>query len=458
MRWLFLILIAVLGAGDTFSLDRSLAPGLSLKNAMLYLILMALFFRSVIGGVKLERPDIHGFFAVWIGYAIATFFFAAFVIQYPGYHLGDGIITLKSYLIDPALFCLAALWGLRNEDDVRQIVRALAAVMAISSVFTLLDMAGIVHLNIYVGDSGVQDGRVFGVFGHANETGTLLACFMPALFAETTSARGLMRGLWSAGTVAAIGVFLMTISRGAYLGLFVGLVWGGYLCRRYVPVQRLVLWAVVICSAVLVALTVATLVDPLLRSFLADRLLGQTAGSVSLWDMSSGRTGLWSRIVGDMIASPASLIFGFGWNAYSTTPYFLLTHNHYLDLWYNLGLVGVAMFLLIMRGGILSALRAIPFAGERDRPMFIAFVLGMLALLVAVFFTNLFRPWPYIWMYFGAMLRAALLVQARTAELGAAERAPPIGVGAARPAMAARATGAARPPRPQPALTWSRRG
>ena len=449
MRWLLLLLIAVLALGDIFSIDMSFAPGLSLKNAVLYLVIMALVFRSVLGGgMKLESAGIQPIFAVWIGYAAITLFVAAFIIHYPGYRLGDAVITLKGNLIDTALFCFAALWGLREEKDVRMIVSALAAVMAVSSVFTLLDVAGIVHLNIYIGDSGVQEGRVFGVFGHANETGTLLACFLPALFAETTSARGFARALWMVGTAAAITVFLMTISRGAYAGLFVGLLWGGYLCRRYVPLQRLVLWLIIIILAIPIALAIASAIDPYLRGYLADRLFGQSMG-LSLGEVSSGRTGLWSRIFDQMVNAPASLIFGFGWNVYSTTPYFLPTHNHYLDLWFNLGLVGLVAFAVIMRRGIVSALAAIPLASDRDRPMFVAYVFGMLALLVAIFFTNLFRPWPYIWMYFGAILRGALILQSQTAE----RRVPAPKAAAVR----VRAVGGV-PARSQPAVTWSRRG
>ena len=449
MRWLLLILIAVLAAGDIFSIDLSLAPGLSVKNAVLYLVIMALVFRTVIGGgLKFERSGVQAPFAVLIGYAVVTLFLAAFVIQYPGYRLGDSVIALKGNLIDTALFCFAALWGLRDERDVRLIVAALAVVMAVSSVFTLLDVAGIVHLNIYIGDSGVQEGRVFGVFGHANETGTLLACFLPALFAETTSARGFARAFWLVGTAAAIAVFLMTISRGAFTGLFVGILWGGYLCRRHVPLQRLVLWAIIIAAAVPIALAIASSVDPYLRGYIAERLLGQSM-SLSVGEISSGRTGLWARIFAQMLNSPASLLFGFGWNVYSTTPYLLPTHNHYLDLWFNLGLVGIVAFALIMRRGIVAALQAIPLASDRDRPMFVAYVFGMLALVVAIVFANLFRPWPYIWLYFGAILRGALILQSQAAE----RRVPSTLATATRIRTSGRV-----PARPQPAVTWSRRG
>lgn len=444
MRWLLLMLIAVLAATDIFSLDLSLAPGLSVKNAMLYMVIMALFFRTVLSGeVKLERPDIHAFFLVWIGYALVTLLLAAFVIQYPGYHLGDAVITLKSYLVDPAFFCLAGLWGLRTMRDVRAIVAALAAAMAVSSVFTLLDVAGFVHLGIYIGDSGVQEGRVFGVFGHANETGTLLACFLPAVFAVTASSRGMRRALWLLGTVATVVVFVMTISRGAFVGLAVGVLWGGYLCRRYVPLQRLALWALLIAAALLVALLVTSLIDPYLRGILAERIFGQSM-SLSLGEISSGRTGLWTRIVDTMTNAPASLILGFGWNVYSTMAFILPTHNHYLDLWFNLGLVGIAMFLIIMRRGIVSALDAVALASDVDRPVFIAFTIGMLSLLVAIFFTNLFRPWPYIWMYFGAVLRGALAVRQTALESETRAGRDPV-----RPA----AVGALGP-----ALTWPRRG
>src|SRR5690348_8671037 len=120
MRSLLILLLSVLTTIDVFSLDQSLAPGLSLKNAVLYLLAAALFFRTVLAGeLRIELPRLHALFAAWIAYAVATLLVAGLIIHYPGYHITSAAISLKSLLIDNALFCLIAFHGLSDVDDVR---------------------------------------------------------------------------------------------------------------------------------------------------------------------------------------------------------------------------------------------------------------------------------------------------------------------------------------------------
>lgn len=430
MRWLLVLLVGVLALADTFSLDLSLAPGLSVKNAVLYLVIMALFFRTVLAGtVKLEAPSVHAMFTLWIGYAILTCLVAGLVIQYPGYHLVSAAISLKDFLLDPALFCLAAIWGLQDERDVTILLKAIVGAIAIANVFTLLDVAGIVHLNIYIGDSGVQEGRVFGVFGHANDTGTLIAGMLPPMIAVSLGSRGLARGLWITGILASMAVLILTVSRGAFASLAIGGVVGIYLCRRYISVSRIVPWIIVGVVALILVLAVTSVIDPYIRGILAERLFGQSEAA-SVEEISSGRTGLWLRILMVMMDHPITLITGFGWNVYPTMGFPLATHNWYLDSWFNVGLIGVGMFLLIMRRTISDALQAAAVARPEFRPIFPACVFALLVLMSGVFFVNLFKPWPYIWLFVGTMLRAAIVAREQRVSVPSAPRAAPARAGA----------------------------
>lgn len=409
MRWLLLSLIGVLAATDIFSLDLSLAPGLSVKNAVLYLVLMALFFRTVLSGeLKIERPEIHAYFAVWIGYAVVTCLVAGLIIEYPGYHLFSAAITLKSFLIDPALFCLAAIWGLRDERDVILLTKGIVGAIAIANVFTLLDVAGIVHLHIFVGDNGVEEGRVFGVFGHANDTGTLIAVVLPSMIAVAVGARGPARALWFGGVFASLAVLILTVSRGAFVSLLLGAIIGAYLCRRYVSLSRLVPWAIAAVATIIVAVAVTSVIDPYIRGILAERILGQSR-SLTIGEISSGRTGLWLRVLLVMMDHPITLLTGFGWDVYNTMAFPLATHNFYLDAWFNVGIIGVVIFPLIAHRTIADALRAAGEASPALRPLLVAGVFGVVVIMIGIFFVNLFKPWPYIWLYMGVMLRASLV-------------------------------------------------
>src|SRR5688572_11969637 len=120
MRWLFLALIGAFVVSDIFGLSLSLGPGLSVKNAVLYSIGFALLFRTVLhGGLRIEMPGIHLAFFLLIGYAVLTWIIAFQVIEYPNYRMFEGLITLKTRLIDPALMLFAAFYALRSMDDAK---------------------------------------------------------------------------------------------------------------------------------------------------------------------------------------------------------------------------------------------------------------------------------------------------------------------------------------------------
>jgi hypothetical protein len=79
------------------------------------------------------------------------------------------------------------------------------------------------------------------------------------------------------------------------------------------------------------------------------------------------------------------------------------------------------MFLLIMGRAVGEALSALAVTRSKQQERhFIAFVIGIITLLAAVFFTDLFHPWAYIWMYVGATLRAVLIERSEAAALSTA--------------------------------------
>ncbi len=81
--WLLFMMVA-----EVFQWDVSMGPGLSVKNAVLYLIAMFLMFRIVVvHNHKLEAGPIHVCFAVLIVYAIATWLIAGLIVEYPRYDL-----------------------------------------------------------------------------------------------------------------------------------------------------------------------------------------------------------------------------------------------------------------------------------------------------------------------------------------------------------------------------------
>lgn len=200
-----------------------------------------------------------------------------------------------------------------------------------------------------------------------------------------------------------LGALLVTVSRGAFVGLLVSCVWGTSIFRKRISFQtvmRAVLIGAVFLTVVLAAIGVeygALLQQRIGGSF------GHTGG-----DASSGRTQLWLQALGYLADQPYKMVTGFGWDMWSHMPFKLVSHNHYLDLWFNLGLIGligyVAILVHVVREVAAAAQRR---AGTQDEYRYMGFVYGLIALSVSIFFVNLFTPWLFIWAYIALILRAA---------------------------------------------------
>lgn len=430
MRWMFVMLVTLLIASDFLGHNPGLGPGLSVKNAFLYIIAMAILFRMALTGeFKLRLPGLHMAWAMWVGYAILTFFAAWLVIHYRSYDALQSAIALKSDLIDSCIYCFVAFYGIQQEKDYRIVLYAIMAAIGISSVLTLTDLVGITGLGTKLGESGAEADRVFGAFGHANETGALLALMLPGTIAMTMITRGFWRLFWLGCSVATAAVFVLTVSRGAFVGVAIGYPIAVLMFRNLIPPGRIAAWCFAGIILAVIGAVVMAIADPRAAASIADRVFG--IGSMGLSEASSGRTDIWAQALNEMMESPVTLITGFGWNVYSTMPTVFAMHNTYLDQWFNLGLLGVATYIYIYYIAIRTAKEAAQSAQPPLRTELMAFVFGMLGLAVSVFFGNLYTSKPYIWLYVGVTMRGALFVLDKVTAAQEAARAPTprLGVG-----------------------------
>jgi O-antigen ligase len=411
LAWLIVLMVATLTAGDVLGLEMSLAPGLSVKNAFLYLIAFALVFRRALsgGGERVPFVSVHLAFFLLVGYATLSWLVTALIVKYPGYQPLEGALSLKARMFDPALMLFAALYGLKDIKDVWLLLKCLLGAIALANMATLLDVAGLVHIGMRVGDTGGEEGRVFGAFGHANDTGALIVCTLPGLLALTVTSHGLRRLLWLAGVLASVMVLLMTVSRGAFVGLAVGGVFAAIICRRYVPIERFVMLWIGLAVVALLGALIASLMDPQIASVLSERLLG-TSRSIDMTEASSGRTAIWAEALERMLQTPSSFLIGLGWNSYYVMPFRYAPHNYYLGLGFDLGIFAVGLVVFILARCVLEAFRAVERAPAELRAQLLAFVFGIFCLGITIIFADLFKPWAYIWLYVGTILKGASLV------------------------------------------------
>jgi len=417
---IYVALFAILISDVMLGLGLALGPGLSLKNAVLYVLFIALVLELSIGKRDLLRETwaLHSAWFVLLAYATFTWLFIILLGVHRGYSAFQGFIALKGQLIDLFLFLLVYLFGPKDVAGAINLLRWLIMIFVVVNLITLVDVLNVPDLGII---TDREDGRLAGPVNEVNQYGAVLIFIIPLTAGLALSSTGWLKRVFAIGTFIAFVLLGLTVSRGSYLGLIVGGLLALYLARDHVRRESVIRGAIIISIGLAFALALVIYQNP--EVFFSKF---QMAGS-SLDSASSGRVHTWRQALTMMSYWPLSYVLGYGWRAYTTL--FLGygdPHNSYLLYWFDLGIVGLGMYLFIVAWIVRFAVNSLQSIAEIFKPMVIGFIAGFLALHVAVFFVSLYNPWFFIWAIVGVVLRILveqrrLAAAAATANTGSAE-------------------------------------
>lgn len=406
IRTLLLILFTAMLGSRALGLDLGLGPGLSIKNALIYATATLIAIDSAIARNRdVELLSVIVPFASLIFYAVMTWIAIVVFLEYPYYMPGQTLIRLKTKLVDQFIVLLIFFYGVTNSRDALWLIKGLTWVVMSSCFITIIDTFNIPDLGIITARD--MDGRIEGILGAAAEFGGLLAFFIPAMAALWWIEFGFKRFLALLGIGLALVCILISGSRGAMLGLVAGALVTGFFLRRYISMRI----AIRTTAALLVFVVLAVLVvmSTEFGTMLEQRLsTGLDTGSLET--ISSGRTTIWLKAFREMADHPHSFITGLGWESYfQTIGHRYATHNVYLDRLYNLGMIGLVLYLLTFISAIWITRRGIERADDSTQPFLIATVTGLMAILFSMAFTDIESTTIYVWAFTGLALRIAVL-------------------------------------------------
>jgi hypothetical protein len=407
-KFLLVGLFAILLSDIMLGLGLTLGPGLSLKNAMLYVLFVALVLEFAVG----RRDALHEtwpFHARWLLLTLyATFTWLVIVLLgiHRGYSGLAGFISLKGQLADLFIFMLVYLYGPKDASTTLSLLRWLVTILIIVNVITMIDVFNVPNLDIIIDR---RDGRLAGPFNEVNQYGAILIFVIPITIGLTFASTGFLRTYYGFGTLVAIVLLGLTVSRGSYLGLLVGGAWALYLVRDHVRRETVIRGSIAGIAVLILVASVIAYQNP--EGFL-DKF---SFTGVSLERVSSGRTFFWRQTLTMMSFWPLSFVTGYGWNAYATLFVgYGDPHNTYLLYWFNLGIVGLVVYLFIVTWIVRYTLQSLDSISMEIKPIVIGFIFGILALHIALFFVGLYSASLFIWALAGAILR--LLVEDLRAE------------------------------------------
>ena len=409
-RHFLLLLFAVLLLSEMFGWKLGVSQGFSIKNAFLYGFFLVILVERLSPSISRDSllPTIHLSFISLILVGGISWALSDLRIHVQNYSDEDRLIALKSTLADFYLFFLVYYYGVRNIQDAMSLAKNILALVFASNVITVIDVYNIPDLGIIKQmehASEANRGRLMGPIGEPNQYAAFLAFFFPSYIALAfATTRGkIASSLYLSASLATIITLLLTGSRGGVFGLVAGAVWGCWQVREKVRVKAMlkVIGLAVPIVGVAVAIAVINYSSLLLGRIDATAQAGNASA------VSAGRTMIWQAGLNVMADNPSSFITGMGWHTFAAYVG-IVPHNTYLWYFFNLGVIGLFLYLLILRNVLKLTRKAVNGLSNDSDMLLLGFLFGFSALLVSVCFVDLFAPWYFIWAYAGVMARIAV--------------------------------------------------
>lgn len=412
------MLLYILSAAEaTFELSLGVGSGLSATNLLLYGLIFAILVRAVLTNTDIQIPllGIHVAFGLFVSYAVLSWILNS--LFDPTYRVLTGLMALKNEMTDNMLYLLVFFFGVNNYDEAKKIFLFALRLVAIMSLLTVVDWLAIVDLGVMEQD---MDGRVRGPIGESNQYGAFMVFFVPLFAAMAFGSRGVARIFWWFIFLCGFGLLISTGSRGAYVGVLVGIMAGlkfisPYFDKRKLKRTSLQVGAVLLVIAIGIAVTNIDLVT--------ERFEQSTSTNVD--ELSSGRTTIWWATLMVQAEEPFTFIYGNGWNSHEHSGIWRSAHNTYLLILYELGIVGLILFFLLL-ASVIKQVRVLVMRTERKEQILMSGVaFGLFGVIATITFVDLYSPWFYIWSFLAMSLRIAYEKDQEYLELNPGELSKP---------------------------------
>lgn len=258
------------------------------------------------------------------------------------------------YHISAALCVLVTVSAVRTEEDLKRLAAGGAVCVAVSGAYGVLQRIQGIEVNASYVDLKVNagmPGRVYSFFDNPNTFAEVLILLLPLVLALILCSRHLISRLIACGIfavgVAALG---MTYSRASWVGIACAMVVMVFLWR-----PKLIPAFVLLCCVAI----------PFLPSTIWNRILtianpadSSTSSRIPLYQ--AALEVIRNRpITGAGLGTAATQRYIADYNLYHAEAPFVHSHNFYLEVWIQTGLLGVAGFVSSMLWNIKRTAHAV---------------------------------------------------------------------------------------------------
>lgn len=405
---LLFIIIYVTPFQSTLPDSLKIGGGINAYNILLFSLLGVWIVNGIIykNFPRLDHPISYIIVLFWI---MLIFSFVRTSTIIPNYTISEASASAKRWLF-PMLVFFPIAFSTFTKKDVKKILWVFAVVLTIMLFSSLNDYR---EASIFAFDWDERPGGPFGK-GAANDLAAFFVYYASVLLGWLMYEKKIFQKL-TLSTIFAISLFMImiTYSRGAYLGIFGAIVTIGFLKNR------LILFFVVVLALgykFWAPSGVEERVEMTSRNLVDDHqeiVISPNSFERNFEPSTAHRLIIWRGAI-EMIKEKPILGFGFLTFNHFITDYAQLaksmdTHNMYLRVFSELGLIGFIVFLTLWIVPLIVAFKIFKRAKE---PLLLGISIGIIAAIVGIFIVNIWGSRFFreelvglYWILLGIMVR-----------------------------------------------------
>ena len=391
----FLLILCVIGLfiAVYFPILSIGIKGVSELNLLIFILFLLAISQVVL---KRENVCIHGFdyiILVYIFYCVLSIIYSCYA---NGYSYVEELVLFKNILMNPLIIYFLLKNAIGNIRQARALIATLIIALVLLSAFGIL-------ANFFWQDAFISTrGRTQGIFGCSNTFGKFILITSPLLFLVVQPRDAITRFAKVLSIILVMLALIKTGSRSGFLGqcVILSLVFWGTKQKSRAVVGGIVAFVMLFSVLHFTSLGGGTVFTRL-----------QMEEGTDCTDFSGGRFAAWEASFGEYLKKP---ILGYGYHSFARAfgkkfaGKEFAAHNQYLDNLFNLGIVGLILFVLIYykiwtflkKNNELIVARAVRY--------------GITGYFVAITFSNLSNVRYTFWIVLAVVLRLIGLVSRET--------------------------------------------
>ena len=394
-----------------FMLEQYLgmSMGLSWKNLSLYAVLIAWLYRVTVTRKIFQINVLTKFLLFLLLIVLASILVKLIILEKHQLNLLIEIVSLKNW-IEPWIFFFFIYNIIDDQETCKRTLYGLNFIMIITILATFSDILGFTNFGTE-GDL-TYEGRYAG-FAESNQYAAFIVLLLPLSLSSIFFKRNLLTySINSIIVVLSLATLMATSSRGGILAYFFSFLVLGFFLVRKKMINRYQIGIGIMVAILLGIFSFIVLPQEVKDKFYERINPDQSAYNIYASEYSwhdrysSGRTSLWLELLDIYIDSP---VFGFG-NDADHNQYHTSTHNDYLKYLFNYGIIGFIVYVLMY----ISIFRYIKNMFDKTNDpysskIYLSYLSGFAAYLMAMFFVNMFNPRLIFWVYTATVYKYASL-------------------------------------------------